>query len=380
METVIKPYMKVLYNGVNITADITKYLLSLTYSDKVEGESDEVTMKLEDVDGRWRDAWYPEKGAKLDVTIGYPGNLLSCGVFEIDQLDFDGPPDTVTIKGLAAAITGTLRTIRSDAHEGKTLRQIAVKVAQRNGLTVLGTIPDVRFERVTQNRETDLSFLKRISKEYGCLFSVRGTSLVFTTIYELEAATAATIIDRLDVARYNIKDVSTKTYKEAEVRYHNPKTNKVSAGAHRFDVETYAKSATGDVKVIHTKAENRQQAELKAKAALHRANSKQQEGRLTCEGNPLAVAGNNFELTGFGLISGVYHIVESTHTIDRSSGYSTELAIKRVGFVDDAKKVSTKRTAELRAAQQQPGSVSVVPAKVEQKETSDKFTYTRISS
>ena len=72
------PKFTVLYNNKNITADISKHMLSLTYNDKTEGESDEIEIEVEDVDLKWQNSWYPEKGAKLTVTI----ENLKCGVFE----------------------------------------------------------------------------------------------------------------------------------------------------------------------------------------------------------------------------------------------------------------------------------------------------------
>lgn len=385
MQTVRKPYLKVLYDGKNITAYVTPHLLSLSYVDKVEGESDEIELELEDVDALWRGAWYPEKGAMLDITIGYDDFTLNCGTFQLDEIELVGPPDTVRIRGLAAAITGKLRTKNSYAHENKTLLQIARTVAARNGLTVEGSIPDVRFDRITQSRETDLAFLRRIGAEYGCLFSVRDKKLVFTTIFDIEATKAATTIDRLDIRSYSIKDTSAKTYQNTKVVYHNPIQKKVIEQEYKFennnnpDNYTYSQIVAGDTKVIHTKAENKQQAELKAKAALHKANSKQQEGSLTMEGNPLIVAGNNFELTGFGSVSGKYHVTESRHTISRTEGYSTEATIKRVGFVEATKQVSTKRTKERLAAAKQPKNVAVAPASVDTIANKDNYTFTQIN-
>ena len=91
-----------------------------------------------------------------------------------------------------------------------------------------------------------------------------------------------------------------------------------------------------------TKAENKQQAEKKAQAALHRANSRQQEGSISLEGQPLLVAGNNFELTGLGQLSGKYHIEKSTHKISATGGYTTDLEIKRVGYVEVKKQASNR--------------------------------------
>lgn len=379
------PYFRVLYNGKNITEDISKYLHSLSYSDKVEGESDEIELELDDVEGLWRGPWYPTKGAKLDITIGYSDLTLPCGVFEIDEIEMSGPPDVVRIRGLAAGITSSLRTTKSKAYESMTLLQLAKYVAGLHGMAVTGEIPDVTYRRVTQHRESDLAFLRRVASDYGCIFSLREKKLVFTTIYDVEKRTPATVIDRLDLASYSIKDTSAKTYKDAAVKFHNPVDKKVVSTTYttkdekNADGYAYTQIASGDTKVIHTKAENKKQAEMKAKAAIHRNNSKQQEGSLNMEGNPLIIAGNNFELTGFGKVSGLYHITESRHTISRSKGYSTEAAIKRVGFVEDNKQASTKRNKAKQDAKRNPGSVSVRPANVTIKENADKYKFTQIN-
>ncbi len=351
METLNKPVIKVTYNNKDITQDISNYLLSFTYVDKVEGETDELTITLEDTDLLWQGEWYPEKGAKLIAEFGYNTELVSAGTFEIDEIELTGPPDTVTIRALAAAVTGTLRTVRSQAYEKTTLQKIAETIASRNKLTIIGDIEAINFERVTQNRETDLSFLRRIAAEYGTVFSVRGEQLVFTTIYDLEEASSVKEVDKTELIGFGIKDKTSSTFNVAKVTYHDPVTKTVVDAEYQkeekvnADGVAFTEITKGDTKVIHSKAENKQQAELKAKAALHNANSRQQEGRINLPGSPLLVAGNNFELTGLGMLSGKYHIISSSHSISRS-GYTTELEIKKVGYIEKVKQKPKKKKTD----------------------------------
>jgi phage protein D len=88
MAQVPKVKLKVTYNGVDITEDITRYLLSATYVDNDEGESDNIEITVEDVDGLWKNGWYPTKGAKLGFSIGYESDdlLVDHGEFEIDEI------------------------------------------------------------------------------------------------------------------------------------------------------------------------------------------------------------------------------------------------------------------------------------------------------
>jgi phage protein D len=275
------------------------------------------------------------------------GDALPCGTFEIDEIEFTGPPDTVNIKALAAGIKGKLRTKNSQAYENQTLKQIAQTIAGKNNLSVVGEIANVQIERATQNRETDLGFLRRISHEYGYVFSVRDSKLIFTTIFKLEAGTSVITIDKTDLIQWSLKDKTSATFKKAKVSYHNPKENKTESYETSDNLNADGKPITdvtkGDTLEIRTKAENKQQAKLKAKAALYRANNHQVSGSLDLEGYTILVAGQNFELTGMGALSGKYHIVTSKHTVERNGGYLMTLDIKRVGYVEKVKEAPKPR-------------------------------------
>ena len=47
-------------NGADVTADMKRYNLSLTYTDKDEDETDDLQIKLQDASGIWRDSWLTE--------------------------------------------------------------------------------------------------------------------------------------------------------------------------------------------------------------------------------------------------------------------------------------------------------------------------------
>lgn len=360
------PYARIVYNGTDITSDISKYLLNLSVTDKVAGESDEVTIVLEDTDGLWRGDWYPNKRDKLTVELGYEDEVLSFGTFEVDEVEFAGSPDTVTIKGIAAGISKQLRTKRSSAHEGKTLKQIADTIAAANGLTVQGEIEDIQIGRVTQDRETDLGFLKRIAGTYGYIFSVRDTMLIFTDVFTIQKAGPITEIDRTQVKSFNFKDSTADTAKSAKVSYHNPETGEevdyeIEDGSDEdFSYSTapieqeidsggvelsnfsqpqssYA-STKEDVLEIRARVENKQQAERVGKAALHSANSRQVTCSINTEGNPNYMAGVNVDLTGFRRCSGKFHFEQVTHSIDKSGGYSCDISGKKVGKLSDPNK------------------------------------------
>lgn len=358
------PYFKVLFNNRNITASLTEYIDSLSYTDKVSGESDEFEIALMDKDLRFQNGSYPEKGAKITLEMGMSDTaILNCGTFTIDQVELSGPPDKVSIKGIATGIDGKLKTKKSTAHENKTLRQIVNSIAGNNGYTVIGTIENISIGRLTQYRETDLQFLNRLANDYGYAFSVRDKTLVFTSVFELEAKKHILTIDKTDLSNYTFKDNTAQTYKSATVQSHNPNQNKtIKATATAipatqeqqpfdvFDIATYGPPATANTDTYETreKTENESQAIAKSKAGLHKKNSKSKTFSGSMPGNVLMVSGINFELTGFGELSGIYHITESKHNISRA-GYLTMFEAKRVTPVSNAKKLP-KSTSKAKPA------------------------------
>ena len=177
---------KLTYNSKDITTDISQCLISLDYIDEVDGQSDEFSITMEDIEGLWKYEWYPDKGSLLEAWITQDGQILHCGVFEVDEVVAVGSKeagDTIVIKALAAGIKEGVRTIKSYAHENKTLREIAATVASKYGYTIIGRVPNIILGRQTQHRETDLHYVQRLSNEFGLQFSVRNKQMIFTSIF-----------------------------------------------------------------------------------------------------------------------------------------------------------------------------------------------------
>jgi len=324
------PKVVVQYENKDITANITPTLIEVNYTDFMEGESDSVELVLEDVERRWQNAWYPQHGDQVSVQIGYEDSpLLPCGEFEIDEVELDGPPDVVRIKALAAGVKRSVRTRNGRAYEDTTLADIAATIARRNKMQLTGKIEQIKIVRVTQVYETDLTFLKRVSEEYGYSFSVRGSKLCFFKRADLKEAKPTMLIDRTDVSSYRFRDKVHGVVASATVSYHDPHAKRTRKRKVK-DAEAKTNQRSADELKINVRAENDQQARLKADAALDRANEDQTGASLTLFGNVKLMAGVNVQLTGFGRMDGKYTITQSRHRFSRSSGYTTEIELKRV--------------------------------------------------
>lgn len=342
---------RVTYNQKNITKDISEFLLSLTYKDAVQGESDEFEISLEDSQLLWQNEWYPTKGDKVTVEIIDGDLILPCGTFSIDEIDLksDRSGDIFNMRGIAAAVTKQLRTKRSTAHESKTLAEIARTIASKNGLTVSGAIDNIRIERITQYQETDLRFLARLAGNFGYTFSVRDTNLVFTSVYDLEKKDHVLTLDKTDVISFAFNSKSD-TAKKSNVKYHDPATNDLIEAAIESD-DSVDGSALDELSAddlnIYAKAENKQQAEAIGKSKLHSKNSHEQTTSISCPGNILILSGSNIELTGFGRFTGKYHIIDTDHSVSKSGSYATSFTAKKVAAVAPSKaKSKTQKIIE----------------------------------
>ena len=323
-----RPVFVLGYEKVDITSDLTPFLIDVTYTDHAHGQADEVEVRLSDTDGRWRNGWYPAKGDRLDLAIGYDREpLLPAGEFRIDEITLSGDGrsgDTVTLKGLSASITKALRTARTVAYEETSLAGIAAGIAARHGLRVTGDIAAVPFRRVTQDGETDLGFLKRLAGDFGHVFSVRGEQLVFHRLAELEATAPMVTVHRTDVTRHRLSDKTRRVYKDALITYRDAATKNLIQATVRAEG-----IVTGDtLRITGRRVENAAQAEAIAKARLHASNVSRAEGSLTLPGDPRLVAGATVALDGWGALDGDYLVRTSRHRLARASGYTTELEIR----------------------------------------------------
>ena len=319
----LTPTYKIEYNNKNITKDVSDYVLSIEYSDYEHGQSDEITITFEDSENLWNGAWIPSKGDALRLCVGYVGEqMLNCGVFEIDEIEYNAPPDTVIVKALATGIKKSFRQPNSVGYENKTLQQIASEVAKRHNLTLVGEIENIKVERITQNQERDLTFLKRLAEQYGYIFKIAENNLVFYKTEKLISADSAKILYKTDLSSISLREKTSHAYKSVSVTYKNPKTGKVVSATAKND-----KCVKGDTLKLDCRCENKQQALIKAKAALQNGNYTI-EGTLNLPGNPFLVAGLNVEVKEIGYFSGKYHITEAHHIIDKTSGYATSLEVK----------------------------------------------------
>lgn len=323
------------YKGRDLTADLGPFVLGVTWTDYLSGQSDEIHIELEDVDGKWMSTWYPVKGDALTLSMTYPGQApLNCGSFEVDEINLDGPPSVVTIRGLSAGVSKGVRTRKGFAYENTTLAEIAAQVAKRNNFVLEGTIKPLRIDRVTQFQEGDLAFITRLGKLYGYAVKLRENTLIFTAKASLREGAPVRSIRRKECSRYSLKDKIKDVYRSAKNTHHDPDTHKTISGQvqdSRAPDSQVGLETSADELRINQRAPDAESAKVQADAALGDANDERAGGSLTLPADRRLVAGAVVTLgADWGRMAGDYLINTARHSKRRSSGTVADIDIRRV--------------------------------------------------
>lgn len=321
-----KAYPTVLYNGKNISTTVDKYLESFQYTDPASGESDSISITLGNWDNNWLAGWFPDKGATLTAKVNAhnwrkEGEMLhlDCGTLLLDDISFTGAPDTMTMGAVSAPANDAFQTTeRTKTWEDITIRQIAADIAKRYGLALVYDAVSIKIASVEQSKATDSAFLSTICKDYGLSLKVYSKKLVLfdREIYKSKGAVAT--IDKADMLNYTFNTTLAGTYTGGELTY---TTNK---GA-----EIVARLGDGPrILKSNVSASTALEAKRKLTAAIEEANHGETKMSFSTIGNPLLVAGQCINITGFGIADGKYYIDKATHSL--GDAYTTAYECARV--------------------------------------------------
>ena len=349
------------YNGKDISTDIQPYIQSFSYHDNSKLEIDDIDLSLENIDKRWFGAeWFPEDGDSITASIvkrRWDDELieetLPCGKFYVDQIDFY--PGSVSIKALAIPSAGNLtKQENSKGWEKISLKNIAMDICNKHSMKLeFYSEKDETFERIDQDKETDLAFLTRICTDQGLNLKATENKVVIfdkEEFYEKEAVISVSSLDTDMIIDYKFSHTTKEIYDKVEVSYYDPEKKKLVRETYTKDEleEKRNKEREAEKKKESSKASQRGQSKnqksskgsgptkkingtggsKKAKAEMDEKNKEKETASMTLRGNFSLLAGQNVELTDFGKFSGKYAIEKSTHSL--SGAYTTDIELKRI--------------------------------------------------
>ena len=340
---------EVLYDGVDIRAQIDPWLLELTFVDHLEGtEPDAIEVKVEDRQRLFQGPLYARKGAALGFAFGLEGGAVfeSRQGYLIDEINVDGPPDVVTWRAIGQVPSGALHTRVSRAWTGTTLTELAQAVGRQHGLEVVVEAERVQLRYVCQQDESDLAFLKRLAEDYGLILQLRGSKsggkplVVITGLDRLMTRPPVFEVPRREVTRFRFRDKTTPGAAGAYTRYFDSSLKEL------VEIEVAEEPVLGRDRITRQPAAalrgrghklrtvRRQAPEVHVRRALKSPAGFEHEATLTLPGNPLVRSGVTLQLPvegeeGWAVNGGLWLAVHSRHTLEVGSGYTTEVTIRR---------------------------------------------------
>ncbi|WP_217958070.1 phage late control D family protein [Acutalibacter muris] len=335
--------VRLTFDGVDISADVNRYLQSLSYTDNEQDETDDLQITLDDREGVWLGSWLnspgASKGAELSAVIIQKNwesdgkdRVLDCGTFQLDSVAGSGPPTKVTIKGGSIPYTSTIRTQKkTQAWEKISLSAIANEIAGKNGLQCMfESAFDPFYERREQVQESDITFLQRLCKAAGISLKVTAKIIVLFDAAEYEQKDAVRTVKRgaADVLRYSFNtSFQDASYSSCHVTYTDPPSGKTYEAT--FQAPDAAANGSGQVLEINEKVSSNAEAKTLAEKRLREKNGQQFTASFNLVGDARLVAGLTVIVEGYGAFDGKYIIECATHSVS-SSGYTTNIKLRRV--------------------------------------------------
>lgn len=333
--------VRLVFDGIDISADINKYLQSLSYTDNEQDKTDDLQITLDDREAIWLGNWLNKPSASKGMEIAAiiiqknwysdgKDRVLDCGTFQIDSIDGSGPPAKVTLKSGSIPYTSTIRTQKkTKAWEKIHLSAIANEIAKKNGLKCMfESAFNPFYTRKEQVQESDIKFLQRLCKSAGISLKVTAKMIVLfdAAAYEKKSAVRKIMRGTTDVLRYSFNtSFQDASYSSCHVTYTNPN----SKTTYEATFKAPKASGSGQVLEINEKVSSNAEAKIIAEKRLREKNSQEYKASFNLVGDARLVAGITVTVEGYGAFDGKYIIETASHSVS-SSGYKTDITLRRV--------------------------------------------------
>ncbi len=325
------------YEHVNITDSISGSMTTFSYTDVASGETDSISLSLQDREHRWMGGWAPKKCDHINAGVRFhdwdgEGDSweLFCGSFEVDDISMSGPPAICTVSAASIPRSKAFNEEeRTKNWEEITVEEIASEIADRAGISLYYEADPIFVRSMEQDKQTDCKFLYSVCEKYGLAMKVFAEKIVMFDEALYESLSPATELMYSDLVRYSYKSKLEGTYTGAKIAYSDPGTGEdhiVTVGG-------------GDrIKEINEEADSAVDAQRKAVAALNNAN----KGDTTLSGTVKArkelVASHCIKISGCGVMDGVYYLDKVTTRIGGNGASQQSFEAHKIGYrMDDAK-------------------------------------------
>lgn len=291
----LTPIFKVEVNDTDITDVLQKDMISLDVSDEEGILSDEITLKIAGAYTR------PPYGDEVKLWLGYEETSLEfLGTYKV-QTTSRKNKEVLTIKATAVNFAGDLKRKKTRDFKDMSYKALCEQIAREHYLEVLCDF-DAYFSYFAQHDESDLAFLMRIARDVNQIFSIKNNTLFFGAKKQEKLNYEVSFEDciSLDITHSN----KTK-YGGVKATWRDTKSNTDKEINHGDENPTLE---------IQGSFKDENEALLKAKARLERANKGTVTGSLELMGRVMFAGGTLVLSDSYD--DGVYGITKVSHRFD----------------------------------------------------------------
>lgn len=306
---------------------IAEQTTAFSYTDVASGQSDSVSITLQDIGKEWMGKLMPKRGASLGAKILLTNwgsregkDTFDCGTFVLDDISFSGRPLSCVLGGVSVPAMDDFKSLPvTNTWEKTTVQDIASQIAGKAGVALYYDADTIQIAEIEQNKQTDSAFLYSLCEKYGLAMKVYNHKIVIFDIVRYEEKGAVLTIKETDTISWSFNTTIDGTYTGVNLDYTDP------------DIEDPIKvtmGSQGRMYAINTQASSRYDAELQAAAKVNAANRGIQTMEVTIRANTKIVASHCLMISGFGEFDGKYYVDKIKHSLGK--GYTMQLSIHKV--------------------------------------------------
>ncbi len=261
---------------------------------------------------------------ELTLHLGYDDKPLGhIGLFVVDELLWQGRPDTLTIRARAADFKNSLKEQRTNGWHEISIESICTVIAAQHDLAadVSPALASKHINHIDQTEESDLHFLTRLARQYDAVSTIKAKRLIFSQKGQVSLDTHLVGDSKpTDLTSYRFTMPDRHRYVAAIAHWHNNQTGKrepVRVGKEGKPVYT-----------VRSQQPDKESARIAAQSALKSLKRGTVTGELTLPGNTKFRAGGKLTLSNFrDEIDGDWIVTRVEHRLSRQ-GFNASASVE----------------------------------------------------
>lgn len=321
------PDFKLTVNG-QASDGLKGHVARIVVEDHEHGRSDNAEILLQDVKKLWAGSWKPKRGDTVKVELGYKDEALAdFGTFEVDELVLSAPPNTLLVKVRSAFPSRAFQQQNTVNYVDVSLSGILNLLASHHSMKAEFDGKDVQFASITQFRESDLNFVRRLAELYGFVFKITDKKLILYARKNIEERSPVATLKEGANHDITLRETSFGEMTTARAVWYDTHNEKVIEST---EASENTPVATDELR-LYDLVENAGQSQRIAEAARRWADKTRVLGRIVArEQQNILQAGVTLRLKDYVSFDGVYFIEYARHVMTGVSHYETELHVRKI--------------------------------------------------